>query len=139
MKCEVPLLIIRHYLSQKTHDSYYNRDLQDAGLASASDYSRPTPSSLVFLLVSSMLLREAAMLHFESECGMSQVRGGYNVPIYQLIAHITYNFAFSLSKTTLLVQVPTPSRYTSTTSPSFNHCCGFIPIPTPSGLSQSTH
>jgi hypothetical protein len=36
------------------------------------------------------------------------------------------------------VQVPTPSRLTSTTSPSLSHVCGFIPIPTPCGLRRKS-
>lgn len=39
---------------------------------------------------------------------------------------------------TLFVQVPTPSSSTSTTSPSFSHTCGFLPMPTPWGLQHNT-
>ncbi len=45
-----------------------------------------------------------------------------------------YSLALALANSTLLVQVPTPSNPTSTTSPSFSQSCGFRPIPTPCGV-----
>lgn len=54
--------------------------------------------------------------------------------ILTLIAFSFYNFDFAFENSTLLVQVPTPSNPTSTTSPSLSQSCGFLPIPTPCGL-----
>lgn len=45
-----------------------------------------------------------------------------------------YSLDFALVNSTLFVQVPTPSRPTSTVSPSFSQSCGFLPIPTPWGV-----
>ncbi len=50
-----------------------------------------------------------------------------------------YSFAFAFVNSTLFVQDPTPSRLTSTTSPSFSQTCGFLPIPTPCGLIHNQH
>lgn len=46
-----------------------------------------------------------------------------------------HNLASLVKNSTLLVQVPTPSSDTSTTSPSFSQSCGVRPMPTPEGLS----
>ena len=45
-----------------------------------------------------------------------------------------YSLGLLLTCSILLMQVPMPSRPTSTTSPSFSHIAGFLPEPTPCGV-----
>ena len=47
-----------------------------------------------------------------------------------------YNFDLLLIYSILFTQVPIPSSPTSTTSPSLSHNGGFLPIPTPCGLTK---
>ena len=53
---------------------------------------------------------------------------------HHVFSSVPYNLDPSFSNSTLFVQVPTFSRLTSTTSPSFIHSLGFRPIPTPEGV-----
>jgi len=45
-----------------------------------------------------------------------------------------YSLDLGLANSTLFTQLPTPSKATSTTSPSLSQSWGFLPIPTPDGV-----